>query len=210
MPNHWSKRRAGTFDAGVASQTYVASGVPTQSMHEHAVAPAIQRKCMRLHIGILLGFAILSGCAIAPSPTALEPSAIPATIPLPPINPVTRVFASLTHNSNEYYVVTDFPTEPSTVPCTLRMYTPPRLDGTSGAEVPATCTTSVIETTDTWIVRFTETWDSGYFRSNDDHGLSPFHYTWEFTLDRDGQIRARHHFGQFPPQYVHWPFPASG
>jgi hypothetical protein len=165
---------------------------------------------MRLYIGLLVGFVILSGCTIARSPTALEPSAIPPTIPLPRFNPVARVFASLTDSGGEYTLVKGyFPAEPGTVPCTLRMYTPPRLDGTSGADVPATCTTSVIENTDTWIVRFTETWDSGYFRSNDDHGPSPFHHTWEFTLDRDGQLRARHHFGQFPPQFVHWPFPAS-
>jgi hypothetical protein len=108
--------------------------------------------------------------------------------------------------SGEYYAVKSFPAEPSTVPCVLLMYTPPRLDGTSGDEIPATCTTSVIENADTWIVRFTETWDSGYFRSDGDRGQGAFQHTWEFTLDRDGQIRAQHHFGQFPPQYVHMPF----
>lgn len=86
------------------------------------------------------------------------------------------------------------------------MYTPLQLDGSSGAKIPATCATSVREDADAWIVRFTQTWDSSDFKYVGDAGRGPFQHTWEFTLDREGQIRARRHFGQFPPQYVHTPF----
>jgi hypothetical protein len=116
------------------------------------------------------------------------------------------VFASLTTIGSEYDPVKGFPTQPSTVPCKLRIYTPPRLDGASGEDIPGTCTTSVSENADSWIVRFTETWDSGYFRYAGDHGQGSFQHTWEFTLDHGGQIQARRHFGQFPPQFVHTPF----
>lgn len=161
---------------------------------------------MRLLIGVLVGLISLSGCIIAPSQTVRVPSTLPVSITPLPFDPVARVVATLTDTGGEYDPVKGFPAQPSTVPCKLPMYTPPHSDGTSGSDIPATCVTSVLIDATTWIVRFTQTWNPSDFSYVGDSGHGPFQHTWEFTIDREGQVRARRHFGQFPPQYVHTPF----
>jgi hypothetical protein len=162
---------------------------------------------MHRFIGVLIISSILMGCAS----TASAPTPIPSVRPAPPatptFDPIARIQAAFTTPGNEYAPVTGFPAQPQTVACALPMYTPLQPDGTSGGTtIPASCTTSVQADADHWIVRFTETWDSGIFRSVGDTGRGSFQHTWEFTLDHQGTIQTRRHFGQFPPQYVHSPF----
>lgn len=162
---------------------------------------------MRRFISVLVIGCTMMGCATSASMPPPSPSASPAPRVTPTFDPIARIQASLTTPGDPYAPVTGFPAFLQTVACALPMYTPPQFDGSSGGTtIPATCTTSVHADADHWIIRFTETWDSGIFRYVGDSGRGSFQHTWEFTLDQQGTIQARRHFGQFPPQYVHSPF----
>jgi hypothetical protein len=72
---------------------------------------------MRLFIGILGGLVILSGCTIAPSPTAQEPSAIPVTTTLPSfamvsLSPLTSVTPAVLNTSLRTVTPTFVPITP--------------------------------------------------------------------------------------------------